>query len=129
MKKLTNLALIASLCLASCSKKSNPTPTPTNTIEYHFSAKTSNTFVILYYDGKNSTADQPTTSTWSTKVTIPAGTKAATFYCSAAQEPPYTNNNSGTVTIKLNGKVVATGTGAFTDSQALAQATYNYTGN
>lgn len=129
MKKLVNIALIASLCLASCSKKSSPTPAKTDVLEYDFSAKLNDEFVVLYYAPNGGTGEDVFSNTWSTKVNIPAGTKTANVYFSAAQEPPYTNNNSGTVTIKLNGKVVATGNGAFTDSQALAQATYNYTAN
>jgi len=129
MKKLLNLALIASICFASCSKKSNPTPAPADVLEYDFTAKYSDSFVILYYNPKGSSGDYPTSNSWSTKVTIPSGTKSANIYITAAQQPPYTNNNSGTVTIKLNGKVVATGSGAFTDSQALAQTTYAYTSN
>lgn len=129
MKRFLNLALIASICLASCSKKSNPAPVTGDVLEYDFTAKYSDSFVVLYYNPKGSSGDYPNSNSWSTKVTIPAGTKTANIYITAAQQPPYTNNNSGTVTIKLNGKVVATGTGQFTDSQALAQTSFTYTAN
>src|ERR1700754_825892 len=128
MKKLLNLALIASLCLASCSKKSNPAP-KTDVIEYDFTGKLNDEFVALYWGPNGGTGEDVFSNKWSTTVNIPAGTKTANIYLSIAQEPPYTNNNSGIVTIKLNGKVVATGSNDFTDSQALAQATYTYTTN
>jgi len=129
MNKLVYLALIASIGFASCSKKNSTAPAPTNVIQYSFSGAQSDQFEAIYYTPGGSQAQNVYTSTWSTKVTIPDTTKSANIYFSIAQEPPYTNNNSGTVTIRLNGKVVATGTGQFTNSQAYASATFSYTAN
>jgi len=117
--------------LSSCSKKSNPAPKSTNVIEYDFSAIQTNDFVVIYQYGNNGGGAQTITNTnsWSTKINLPDTTKTIYTSLSAAQEPPYTNNNSGTVTIKLNGKIVATGNGQFTNSQALAVASYTYNAN
>ena len=122
------MLLLAATIVTSCSKKSNPTPKATNVIEYDFNAAQTNDFVVIYQYGSNGGGAQTiiNTNSWSTKINLPDTTKTANINFSAAQEPPYTNNNSGTVTIKLNGKVVATGSGQFTNSRALAAATYTY---
>jgi len=98
-------------------------------IEYDFSATQSNSFVVSYYDVNGQAGQDVNTQTWSTQVIIPDTTKSANIFVSAAQDPPYTTNNVGTVTIKLNGKVVATNTAALTNSQTLVTATYTYKAN
>lgn len=130
MKRNLSLALMAMLFACSCSKKSNPSPTPSNVIEYSFTANTTGKYVVNYYDGVSlGTAQNVTSSSWSTKVTIPQGTKTASIFFTAGQNPPYTADNSGTVTIKLNGNTVATGSAQFTGTNTLAEATYTYTSN
>jgi PBP1b-binding outer membrane lipoprotein LpoB len=127
MKQTLSVLLLAATIISSCSKKSNPKPTTTNVIEYDFTAAQTNDFLVIYEYGNDGAAENVINSnSWSMKINIPDTTKTTTINFSAAQEPPYTNNNSGTVTIKLNGKVVATGSGQFTNSRALAAATYTY---
>jgi hypothetical protein len=130
MKKLLSLAFITGVMLTSCTKKSNPTPAPTNVVEYTFSADNPGNYVMNYYDGVSlGTAQSITTSTWSQKITIPTGTKTANIFFTAAEGAPFYTNNTGTVTIKVNGNTVATGSMQFTNSSQLAQATYTYTAN
>ena len=129
MKKLLSLCLITG-SLLSCTKKSTPTPAvATNVIQYSFSADNSGMYVMNYYDGVSSgTAESITASSWSKSITIPSGTTTANIFFTAGQNPPYTNN-TGTVTIKLNGKTVATGSKQFTSTSTLAQANYTYINN
>ena len=131
MKQTVFMALAAScLFLASCSKKSNPKPaTPTNEVEYTFSADASGKYVMNYYDGVSLGSSQSiTASTWTQKITIPTGIKNANIFFSAGQNPPFTANNTATVTIKLNGKVVATGSKVMISTSTLAEAKYSYIG-
>lgn len=130
MKKILLLALAASTMLLSCSKKSTPAPTPTNVIEYNFSANNPGNYVVNYYDGVSlGTAQTITVSSWSQKITIPIGTKTANIFFTAGQNPPYSINNTGTVTIKVNGQLVATASKQFTSTITLAEASYTFTGN
>ena len=83
-----------------------------------------------YYDGVSlGTAENVAASSWTTKVTIPAGTKTANIFFTAAESSPFSPNNTGVVTIKLNGKIVASGSKLFTSSITLAEAYYTFTGN
>lgn len=130
MEKLLSLILLAGFCLASCSKKNIPTPVVSNVIEYDFSANTSAMYVVNYYDGVSlGTAQNVNTNIWSQKVIIPTGTKTANIFFTVGQNPPFTSDNVGTVTIKVNGRVVATGSKQFTSTSTLAEATYTYTSN
>ena len=129
MKKTLFLALIT-FFLFSCSKKNTPTPTPSNVIEYSFTADNTGKYVVNYYDGVSlGTAENVAASSWTTKVTIPAGTKTANIFFTAAESSPFSPNNTGVVTIKLNGKIVASGSKLFTSSITLAEAYYTFTGN
>lgn len=131
MKKNLILTITATVLLfTSCSKKSNtPVPPPANVVEYTFSAGSSGRYVVNYYDGVSlGTAESITGSNWSQKVTIPTGTKTANIFFTAGQGAPFLPNNTGTVTIKLNGKMVATGSKQFTSASTLAEANYTYIG-
>jgi len=131
MRNLLNLALIIGICLSACSKKSTPKPTPTDVIEYDFKANESGSqYEVNYYDGVSlGSAQNVYSNTWSTKVNIPIGTNTASIFFTGGQNPPYTGTNKGSVTIKLNGKVVATDTASFTSTSTLAEATYQYNAN
>ena len=130
MKKILSLALITGVILFSCSKKNTPTPATANVIEYSFTANNPGKYVMNYYDGVSlGTAEDITTSSWTKKVTIPTGTKTANIFFTAAENSPFSTNNTGVVTIKLNGKIVATGSKLFTSSITLAEADYTFTGN
>ncbi len=130
MKKILSLAFITGVMLSSCSKKSTPTPTPANVIEYTFSANNSGSYVMNYYDGVSlGSAQSITTSSWSHNVTIPSGTKTANIFFTAGQNAPFAVDNTGTVTIKVNGNTVATGSMQFTNSSTQAEATYTYMAN
>lgn len=130
MKQIFILALFLGTMLVSCSKKSTPAPTPTNVIEYNFSADNPGNYVVNYYDGVSlGTAQTITVSSWSQKITIPTGTKTANIFFTAGQNPPYSANNTGTVTIKVNGQLVATASKQFTSTTTLADATYTFAGN
>ncbi|HWD90323.1 MAG TPA: hypothetical protein VG367_19480 [Mucilaginibacter sp.] len=130
MKQTLILALFIGSTLCSCSKKNNPTPAPSNVIEYDFSASTTGNYVVVYYNPTDQgSAQNVTASSWSYKVTIPDTTKTAAIFFTAGENPPFQSNNTGTVTIKLNGKIVATGSKLFTTTETLAEADYTFKSN
>src|ERR1700744_1740250 len=124
MKRLLNLSLALAISLTACSKKSTSKPTPSDVIEYDFVAQASGPqYEVNYYDGVSlGSAQNVYSNTWSTKVTIPTGTKTANIFFTGGQNPPYVGTNKGSVTIKLNGKVVATDTATFISTSTLAEA-------
>lgn len=130
MNKLLNLALIIGISLSACSKKSTPKPTPTDVIEYDFKANESGPqYEVNYFDGNTGAAQNVYSNTWTTKITLPIGVNTANLFFTGGQNPPYTGTNKGSVTIKLNGKMVATDTASFTSTSTLAETTYTYKAN